>query len=71
MRLLLPGLVIGVAAALALTRLLRSMLYGVGTHDTATFVVVPLVLAAGAVAAAWLPARRAGRVEPMAALREE
>jgi len=68
MRLTAFGIAIGVAAALALTRLLASLLYGVAAIDPATFVAVPLVLAAVGLAACYLPARRASRVDPTVAL---
>lgn len=70
-RLFAAGAVVGLGAAFALTRFLKSMLYGVGALDVATFVAVPLLLAAVALAAAWLPARRAGRIEAVVALRQE
>lgn len=70
-RLFAVGAVVGLAAAFALTRFLESVLYGVGALDVATFVAVPLLLAAVAFAAAWLPARRAGRIEAVVALRQE
>jgi ABC-type lipoprotein release transport system permease subunit len=59
------------AGALALTRLMESMLFGVGTTDALTFSAVPLLLAAAAALASYLPALRATRVDPMTALREE
>jgi putative ABC transport system permease protein len=58
-----------VIATLATTRLLGSWLYGVGSTDFWTFVTGGSVLFAAALAASWIPARRAARVDPMAALR--
>ena len=58
-------------AAAASSRVLESILYGVTTDDLPAFVAGPLVLVVAALAACWLPARRAGRVEPMQALRFE
>ena len=69
MRLVAAGVVIGVASATGLTRLLASFLFGVETSDPATFVTVPVVLAAVALAAVAVPARRASRVDPLLALR--
>ncbi|MDB4966156.1 MAG: transporter permease [Myxococcales bacterium] len=65
------GLVIGTGAALALTRLASSLLYGVSTADVGTYVVIAAALAAVALVAIVLPARRAMRVDPMQALRSE
>ena len=65
------GLAIGVLAALALARLMAGLLFGVATTDLATFAVIALVVAAIALVATWLPAMRATRVEPSAALRTE
>jgi putative ABC transport system permease protein len=71
MRLAAIGLVVGAAGALATTRFLGTMLYGVGAADPATFVAIPAILAAVALVASWLPARRAARIDPMVALRGE
>jgi ABC-type antimicrobial peptide transport system permease subunit len=65
------GLIIGLLAALASGRLVRSLLTEVPAHDPMTFAAVVLVLGAVGLLAAWIPARRAARVDPMVALREE
>lgn len=65
------GIVLGVGGALALTRFLRSLLFEIKPTDPATFVGVAIVLALVALAACWIPARRAMKVEPMEALRYE
>lgn len=56
---------------MALTRVLSAMLYDVSATDPATFLVLSLALAAVALVASWIPARRATRVDPVAALRAE
>jgi putative ABC transport system permease protein len=70
-RVVLAGTAAGLVGALALTRLLETMLFGVGARDTATFLGVPLVLLVIGLVAAWLPARRASRLAPIEALRAE
>jgi ABC-type antimicrobial peptide transport system permease subunit len=62
---------LGLPASLAVAKFSTSMLYGVRPHDPLTFVAVPLFLAAIALLACWLPARRATSVDPQAALRSE
>jgi ABC-type antimicrobial peptide transport system permease subunit len=66
----LSGIAIGLAAAFALARLIAALLFQTST-DPPTFSVVPLLLFAVAILASYLPARRAARVDPMAALRYE
>jgi putative ABC transport system permease protein len=65
------GLVVGLVGAFALTRLLRSLLFGVTAVDPITFLAVPLVLAAAALLASYLPANRAARTDPAVVLRAQ
>jgi len=65
------GTAIGVFGALALSYLLKTLLFGVSTRDPLTFVAVPLILMTIALLAAWLPARRASKIDPMQALRTQ
>jgi len=71
MRLNLIGVILGIVASLALTRLMKSMLFGVTPWDPATIVIVVLLLISVTLLAAYLPARRASRVDPIVALRYE
>jgi predicted permease len=67
----LSGIVVGLVGAVVLSRLLASLLYGVGTHDPVTFVTVPIALGIVALLASAVPAWRAARVDPVIALRSE
>jgi putative ABC transport system permease protein len=67
----LPGIAAGIAGAVALSGLLRSLLFGVGPHDALTLAAAAVLLTAVALAAAYLPARRASRLLPLEALRIE
>jgi len=71
MRPAILGVILGMAGAAWTTRFLQSLLFGVTAGDTVTFVTVPLLLLAVAVAACWIPAWRATRVDPAIALRSD
>ena len=67
----LAGITLGSAGAYAVSRVLQSLLFGVGARDPSTFVAVAALLGGVALLASWLPARRAARVDPLAAMRAE
>lgn len=69
LRITLLGIGIGLAGAVAVTRFMASLLFGVSTNDPPTFVLVTVLISLSALLAAWLPARRATMVEPIKALR--
>jgi len=71
MKMAIAGIAVGILAALALTRLMASMLYDVKSNDPATFATVALVLSLTALVACFLPALKAARVDPLVALRHE
>ena len=71
LRLAVCGLLVGIPLALALTRVLRSVLYGVTPYDPVTLAASALLILAVATVAAWIPARRAAKIDPMEALRYE
>ncbi|MEW6206881.1 MAG: ABC transporter permease [Acidobacteriota bacterium] len=71
MALAAAGIVIGAVAALALTRLMESLLFGVGATDPMTFAAIAMLLGLMALLACWIPARRAAGVDPLVALRYE
>jgi putative ABC transport system permease protein len=71
LRNVLPGVLIGLAGSLALTRLLRAQLVGITPTDPLTFAGVTMLLLGVALCASWIPARRAARIEPMVTLRQE
>jgi ABC-type lipoprotein release transport system permease subunit len=70
-RVAIVGTILGVSAALLATRLVSSMLYGIASSDPATYVAVSALLASAALAATFIPAMRATRVDPTITLRAE
>jgi ABC-type antimicrobial peptide transport system permease subunit len=71
LRIVLAGLIIGLAGAAGVTRVLQTFLFGVTPTDPVVFTIVSLLLMGVGLMAAWLPARRAARIDPWAALRAE
>jgi ABC-type antimicrobial peptide transport system permease subunit len=71
MKLVLAGVAIGIAGALAVTRLMTTLLFGVSAYDPLTFGSIALLLTLVALLACWIPAHRATRVNPIIALRNE
>ena len=71
MKMAMIGALAGLLASLALTRLMKGLLYGVSASDPLTYIAVALLLTPVAFVACWIPARRATKVDPMTALRCE
>jgi len=71
LRIVVAGLVVGLVGAIGVTRVLQTFLFGVTPTDPIAFTIVTLLLMAVGLMAAWLPARRAARIDPMVALRQE
>jgi putative ABC transport system permease protein len=71
MKLALAGVALGLVASVALTRTIKSLLFGVSTIDPVTFAALPLLVMLIGMLACWIPARRATRVDPLIALKYE
>jgi len=68
-KLAVTGVVIGLGGAFALTRMMKTLVFGISATDPLTFTIIALLLTLVALLACWIPARRATRVDPMIALR--
>jgi putative ABC transport system permease protein len=71
LRLTIVGMALGLAAAFGLTRVIKNLLFNVSATDPATFALITLLLVAVAFIASYIPARRAARVDPLLAIRNE
>jgi ABC-type antimicrobial peptide transport system permease subunit len=71
MVLAIVGIALGIGGAIGLTRFIRSLLFGVSATDPLTFALITAIIVAVALLACYVPARRAARVDPMVALRDE
>jgi putative ABC transport system permease protein len=71
MRLTITGMALGLAAAFGLTRVVKNLLFNVSPTDPATFALIALLLVAVAFIASYIPARRAAKVDPLLAIRNE
>jgi putative ABC transport system permease protein len=71
MRLAIAGAALGLAAAIGLTRVMKNLLFNVSPTDPATFALIALLLVAVALIASYIPARRAAKVDPLLAIRNE
>jgi len=71
LKLAIVGVALGLLAAIAFTRLLKGLLFGISASDPLTFALIAALLVGVALLACWIPARRATRVDPMLALRSE
>ena len=71
LKLAIVGVALGLLAAIAFTRLLQGLLFGINASDPLTFAVLAVLLVGVALLACWIPARRATKVDPLEALRQE